>query len=66
MTNATDVAGHNEPWGRNNATNTSSNTINHRAATRPTGCNGLQNDNSPNPSDPEMDRHASDVEDKAT
>ena len=35
-----------------NATNTSSNTINHRTATRPTGHNGLQNDNPPNPSDP--------------
>ena len=52
VTNTTDVAGRNEPLRRNNATNTSSNTINHRAATRPTGHNGLQNDNSPNPSDP--------------
>ena len=51
-TNATDVAGHNKPWRQNNATDTSSNTINHRAATRPTGHNRLQNDNSPNPSDP--------------
>ena len=51
MTNATDVAGRSEPWRRNNATNTSSNTINHRAATRPTGRNGLQNDSSPNTSD---------------
>ena len=50
-TNATDVAGRNEPWRRNNATSTSSNTINHRAATRPTGHNGLQNDNSPSPPD---------------
>ena len=50
-TNATDVAGHNKPWRRNNATNTSSNTINHRTATRPTGHNGLQNDNPPNLSD---------------
>ena len=50
-TNATNVAGRNEPWRRNNATNTSSNTINHRTATRPTGRNGLQNDNPPNPSD---------------
>ena len=46
LTNATNVAG------RNNATNTSSNTINHRTETRPTGHNGLQNDNSPNPSYP--------------
>ena len=51
VTNATDVAGRNEPWRCNNATSTSSNTINHRAATRPTGCNRLQNDNSPSPPD---------------
>ena len=51
-TNATDVVGRNEPWRQNNTTNTSPNTINHTAATRPTGHNGLQNDNSPNPSDP--------------
>ena len=51
-TNATDMPGCNEPWRRNNATNTSSNTINHRTATRPTGHNGLQNDNPPNLSDP--------------
>ena len=50
-TNATDVAGHNEPWRQNNATNTSSNTINHRPTIRPTDRNGLQNDNSPNPPD---------------
>ena len=50
-TNATDVAGHNKMWRRNNATRTSSNTINHRSTTRPTDCNGLQNDNSPNPPD---------------
>ena len=51
VTNATDVAGCNEPWRYNNTTSTSSNTINHRAATRPTGRNGLQNDNSPSPPD---------------
>ena len=51
VTNATDITGHNELWRRNNATSTNSNTINHRAATRPTGCNGLQNDNSPSPPD---------------
>ena len=51
VTNATEVAGRNEMWRRNNATNTSSNTINHRTATRPTSCNRLQNDNPPNPSD---------------
>ena len=50
-TNATDVAGRNEPWRQNNAASTSSNTINHRSATRPTNHNGLQNDNSPNPPD---------------
>ena len=48
MTNTTDVAGSNEPWRRNNVTSTISNTINHRAATRPTSHNGLQNENSPN------------------
>ena len=48
-TNTTNVAGHNEPWRRNNATNTSSNTINHRPTTRPANRNRLQNDNSPNP-----------------
>ena len=51
-TNATDVKGRNKQWRRNNATNTNSNTVNHRQATRPTGHNGLQNDNPPNPSDP--------------
>ena len=50
-TNATDVAGHDKAWRRNNTTNTSSNTINHRPTTRPTDYNGLQNDNSPNPPD---------------
>ena len=47
VTIATDVAGHNKLWRRNNTTNT----INHRTATRPSGRNGLQNDNPPNPSD---------------
>ena len=50
-TNATDVAGCNELWRCNNATSTSSNTINHRAATRSASHNGLQNDNSPSPPD---------------
>ena len=50
-TNATDVADRNEPWRHNNATSTSSNTINHRTATRATGHNGLQNENSPSTSD---------------
>ena len=47
VTIATDVAGRNKLWRRNNTTNT----INHRTATRPSGRNGLQNDNPPNPSD---------------
>ena len=51
-TNATDTAGRNELWRRNNATNISSNTFNHRTATRPTSCNGLQTDNPLNPTDP--------------
>ena len=51
-TNATNVTGRNEPWRRKNATNTNSNTINHRTATRPTVHNRLQNDSPPNPSDP--------------
>ena len=51
-TNTTDMPGCNEPWRRNNATNTSSNTVNHRTATRPTDHNELQNDNPLNPSDP--------------
>ena len=50
-TNTTDVASHNEPWRRNNATNTSSNTINHRLTNRPTNHSGIQNNNSPNPPD---------------
>ena len=50
-TNATNVAGRNKPWRCNNATSMSSNTINHRAATRPTSHNRLQNDNSPSPPD---------------
>ena len=36
----------------NVTTNISSNKINHRPTTRPTGHNGLQNDNPPNPADP--------------
>ena len=51
-TNATDVPGRNELWRRNNATNTNSNSVNHRTAARPTSRNGLQNDNPPNPSNP--------------
>ena len=51
MINATDVADCNKPWRCNNATSTSSNMINHRAANRTTSCNRLQNENSPNPPD---------------
>ena len=51
-TNATDAAGRNEQWRQNNATNISSNTINHTTATRPTGRNRLQNDNPSDPLDP--------------
>ena len=50
-TNATDTAGHNKPWRRNNTTNISSNTFNHRTTTRPTGRNGLQTNNPSNPTD---------------
>ena len=50
-TNATNIAARNEPWRHNNVTSTNSNTMNHRAATRPTGRNRLQNDNSPSPPD---------------
>ena len=50
-TNTTDAAGRNEPLRCNNAISTSSNTINYRTATRPTGRNRLQNENSTNPPD---------------
>ena len=50
-TNATDTAGHNEPWRRNNATNVGSNTFNHRTTTRLTSRNGLQINNPSNPTD---------------
>ena len=50
-TNATDTAGRNKPWRRNNTTNISSNTFNHRTTTRPTGHNGLQTNNPSNPAD---------------
>ena len=51
VTNATDAAGHNEPWRQNNTTNISSNTFNHRTTTRPTSSNGLQTNNPSNPTD---------------
>ena len=50
-TKTTDVRGHNNPWRRNNGTNTSTNTATHRTSTRPTGCNGLHNNILPNSSD---------------
>ena len=50
-TNATNTAGQNKPWRRNNATNVGSNTFNHRTTNRPTGRNGLQINNPPNPTD---------------
>ena len=50
-TNATNTAGHNEPWRRNNTTNIGSNTFNHRTTTRPTSRNGLQINNPSNPTD---------------
>ena len=50
-TNATDTAGRNEPWRRNNTTSIGSNTFNHRTTTRLTGRNGLQINNPPNPTD---------------
>ena len=48
-TNATDAAGHNELWRRDNTTNIGTNTFNHRTTTRPTGRNGLQTNNPSNP-----------------
>ena len=50
-TNAIGVTGRTDPWRRNNSTNTATNTASHRTSTRPTGHNGLCNNNSPNSSD---------------
>ena len=47
-TNAIGVTGCNDPWRRNNCTNAAANTASHRTSTRPTGRNGLRNNNSPN------------------
>ena len=66
MTNATDVAGRNELWRCNNATSTSSNTINHRTATRPTGATDYKMTIHQAPQTSEMALHASDAENKAT
>ena len=66
MTKATNAAAHNKPWRRNNTTNIGSNTFNHRTTTRPTSRNGLQTIIHQTSQTPETDRHASDVEIKAT
>ena len=50
-TNTIGVTGRNNPWRCNNGTNTATNTASHRTSTRPTGHNGLCNNNSPNSSD---------------
>ena len=50
-TNATSVTGGNDPWRRNNIPRTATSTAPHRTSTRPTGHNGLHNNNSPNSSD---------------
>ena len=50
-TNTTGTTGRNDPWRCNNGTNTATNTAPHRTSTRPTGRNGLHNNNSPNSSD---------------
>ena len=47
-TNAIGVTGRNDPWRCNNNTNTAINIASHRTSTRPTGRNGLRNNNSPN------------------
>ena len=47
-TNAIGVTGRNDPWGHNNGTNTATNTAPYRTSTRPTGRNGLHNNNLPN------------------
>ena len=50
-TNTTGVTGHNDPWRQNNIPRTATGTAPHRTSTRPTGYNGLHNNNSPNSSD---------------
>ena len=49
-TNATDTTDHNDLWRCNNGTNTATHMATQEHTTRPTGCNGFQN-NSPNSSD---------------
>ena len=50
-TNTTGTTGCNDLWRCNNGTNTATNRAPHRTSTRPTGHNGLDNNNSPNSSD---------------
>ena len=50
-TNVIGVTGRNDLWRRNNSTNTAAKTASLRTSTRPTGHNGLRNNNSPNSSD---------------
>ena len=50
-TNTTSITGRNDPWRRNNGTNTVTNTAPLRMSTRPTGRNGLHNNSLPNSSD---------------
>ena len=65
-TNATNVAGRNELWRQNNATNTSSNTINHRPTTDQPITTDYKATIHQTPQTSEMAQHASDVENKAT
>ena len=50
-TNAISITGRYDPWRCNNGSNTGTNTASHRTSTRPTGHNGLHNNNLPNSSD---------------
>ena len=47
-TNAISITGRNDLWRHNNGTNAAANTASRRTSTRPTGRNGLRNNNSPN------------------
>ena len=51
VTGATDTAGRNKPWRRNNTTNIGPNTFSHRITTRPTSHNEPQTNNPSNPID---------------
>ena len=48
---ATSATGHNNPWRQKQHPRTATGTAPHRTSTRPTGHNGLHNNNSPNSSD---------------